>query len=64
MEGSKQKVKDQILYLLKTQGAQSATTLAEQLRVSPMAVRQHLQQLKAKQRVAYSEERRSLGRPV
>lgn len=64
MEDAKQKVKDQILYLLKTQGAQTATALAEQLRVSPMAIRQHLQQLKAGNWVAYSEERRPLGRPV
>ncbi|WNZ24019.1 transcriptional regulator [Leptolyngbya sp. NK1-12] len=64
MEDEKQKVKDQILYLLKTQGAQTATALAEQLRVTPMAVRQHLQQLKTANWVAYSEERRPLGRPV
>lgn len=60
----KQKVKDKILHLLKTQGSQTATVLAEQLRVSPMAIRQHLQQLQAKQWVCYSEERRPLGRPV
>lgn len=64
MEDEKQKVKDQILYLLKTQGAQTATALAEQLRVSPMAIRQHLQHLKAGQWVTYCEERRPLGRPV
>jgi predicted ArsR family transcriptional regulator len=64
MEDEKQKVKDQILYLLKTQGAQTATALAEQLRVSPMAVRQHLQQLKTANWVVYSEERRPMGRPV
>jgi predicted ArsR family transcriptional regulator len=64
MEDGKQKVKDQILYLLKIQGAQSAAALATQLQVSPMAIRQHLQQLKAKQQVTYLEERRPLGRPV
>jgi len=60
----KQKAKNQILHLLKTQGAQTATTLAEQLQVSPMAVRQHLQVLQAEQWVTYQEERRPLGRPV
>jgi predicted ArsR family transcriptional regulator len=64
MEDAKQKVKDQILYLLKMQGAQTATTLADQLQVSPMAIRQHLQSLKAEQWVTYQEERRPLGRPV
>ncbi len=60
----KQKAKNQILHLLKTQGSQTATTLAEQLQVSPMAVRQHLQVLQAEQWVTYQEERRPLGRPV
>jgi predicted ArsR family transcriptional regulator len=60
----RQKAKNQILHLLKTQGAQTATALAEQLPVSPMAVRQHLQVLQAEQWVTYQEERRPLGRPV
>jgi predicted ArsR family transcriptional regulator len=64
MEAAKPKIKPQILHLLKMQGAQSAIALAQQLRVSPMAVRQHLQHLKAKQLVTYQEERRPLGRPV
>ncbi|NJO43070.1 MAG: transcriptional regulator [Cyanobacteria bacterium CRU_2_1] len=64
MEESKQKVKEQILHLLKMRGAQTAAMLAEQLQVSPMAVRQHLQSLKAEEWVTYQEERRPLGRPV
>lgn len=60
----KQKVRDQILHLLKMRGAQTATALAEQLQVSPMAIRQHLQSLKAENWVTYQEEKRSLGRPV
>lgn len=64
MEDGKQKAKDQILHLLKMRGAQTATALADQLGVSPMAIRQHLQALKAEQWVTYQEERRSLGRPV
>jgi predicted ArsR family transcriptional regulator len=64
MEDTKQKSKDQILHLLKMGGAQTATALAKQLQVSPMAIRQHLQHLQAKQLVTYREERRPLGRPV
>lgn len=64
MDDGKQPIKDQILFLLKMQGAQTATDLAEQLQVSPMAIRQHLQSLKADEWVTYQEERRPLGRPV
>lgn len=58
------KVKDAILRLLKMQGAQTAAELAEQLDVSPMAVRQHLQSWQAEGWVTYREEKRSMGRPV
>lgn len=64
MEDLKPKVKDQILHLLKMQGSQTATALAAQLGVSPMAIRQHLQALKADALVVYHEEKRPLGRPV
>jgi predicted ArsR family transcriptional regulator len=64
MGDDRQGIKQQILHLLKMQGAQTATTLAAQLQVSPMAVRQHLQSLKAGEWVSYQEERRPLGRPV
>jgi predicted ArsR family transcriptional regulator len=64
IEDAKQKVKDQILHLLKMQGAQTATAIAEQVQVSPMAIRQHLQSLQAEHWVTYQEERRPLGRPV
>lgn len=64
MEDEKQKIKDQILTLLKTQGVQTAGALAAQLQVSPMAIRQHLQYLKSGGWVCYREERRPLGRPV
>ncbi|NJR38699.1 MAG: transcriptional regulator [Leptolyngbyaceae cyanobacterium CSU_1_4] len=64
MEDPKQKVKDQILHLLKMQGAQTATAIAQQVQVSPMAIRQHLQSLQAERWVTYQEERRPLGRPV
>ena len=59
-----QKSKNQILYLLKIRGAQTASVLAEQLQLSPMAIRQHLQALQAERLVNYTEEKRPLGRPV
>ncbi|QKD81378.1 transcriptional regulator [Thermoleptolyngbya sichuanensis A183] len=64
MEDTKPRAKDQILHLLKMRGAQTAAALAEQLAISPMAVRQHLQTLKAEQWVTYRQERRPTGRPV
>lgn len=64
MEEAKLKIKDQILHCLKMQGAQTANTLAAQLGVSPMAIRQHLQQLQAERWVTYCEEKRPMGRPV
>ncbi|HAZ47659.1 MAG TPA: transcriptional regulator [Cyanobacteria bacterium UBA11369] len=61
---AQQRSKNQILYLLKTQGAKSAIALALELHLSPMAVRQHLQALQAEGLVSYLEEKRPLGRPV
>lgn len=61
---AQQTSKNQILYLLKTQGAKSAIAIADQLHLSPMAVRQHLQVLQAEGLVSYREEKRPLGRPV
>lgn len=64
MEESKPKIRNQILQVLKMQGAQTATALATELQVSPMAIRQHLQILKADHWVTYEEEKRPMGRPV
>lgn len=64
MEDAKPKLKQRILHLLKMQGAQTATVLAAALDVSPMAIRQHLQSLRANGWLTYQEERRALGRPV
>lgn len=58
------RAKDQILHLLKIRGPQTANRLAEQINVSPMAIRQHLQALKTKGWVTYAEERQPMGRPV
>lgn len=60
----REKSKNQILHLLKMQGPQTASVLAEHLKLSPMAIRQHLQALQAMQCVTYQEQRRPQGRPV
>ncbi len=53
-----------ILGLLKADGPSDARTLAARLRVSPMAVRHHLQTLRAENVISYREELRPLGRPA
>lgn len=58
------KVKPQILHLIKTKGPQAATDLAEQLEITPMAIRQHLQALQSDHLVTYEEERQPVGRPI
>lgn len=58
------KAKDQILHLLKRSGPQPAAAIATAVGVSPMAVRQHLQDLQAEGYVVYAQERRPVGRPV
>jgi predicted ArsR family transcriptional regulator len=60
----KVKVKHHILHLLKMKGQQSAVDLAQQLEVSPMAIRQHLQNLQSEQLVTYIEQRQPVGRPL
>jgi len=58
------KAKDQILHLLKRSGPQPAAAIATAVGVSPMAIRQHLQDLQAEGFVVYAQERRPVGRPV
>ena len=60
----KVKVKNRILNLLKVRGAQTAIEIGENLEVSPIAIRQHLQVLLAEDWVYYIEEARPVGRPV
>lgn len=55
---------DRILYLLKTKGPQTAVPLATKLRVTAMAVRQHLYRLSQRGLVDYWDERRPVGRPA
>ena len=53
-----------ILRLLKQQGPRDSETLASQLAISAMAVRQHLYALRTQMLVTYQEEQRPIGRPA
>ena len=53
-----------ILRLLKQQGPSDSATLAVQLEISAMAVRQHLYALQTQRLVTYEEEQRPIGRPA
>jgi predicted ArsR family transcriptional regulator len=53
-----------VLYQLKTRGPQPAAQIARRLRVTPMAVRQHLYRLKVAGLVDFTDERRKVGRPA
>lgn len=53
-----------ILLLLKEQGPRDSETLAAQLGISAMAVRQHLYVLRTEGLVTYQQEQRAIGRPA
>ncbi len=53
-----------VLALLKREGPISADSLAEKLKLTPMAVRLHLGALSMEDFAAYTEEPRKRGRPV
>ncbi|MEM7797226.1 MAG: metalloregulator ArsR/SmtB family transcription factor [Cyanobacteria bacterium P01_C01_bin.118] len=53
-----------IIQLLKQSGATDAHTIAEQLGISAMAVRQHLYGLQDEELITYEEEPRPMGRPA
>jgi predicted ArsR family transcriptional regulator len=63
MEGDT-KTEDRILYLLKSKGPQTAAQLAKRLGVTAMAVRQHLYRFGRDGLVAFTDQRRPVGRPV
>ena len=56
--------RSQILTSIKVNGSMTADLLAQELGISPVAVRQHLAGLEAEGYVSTSVERRGLGRPV
>jgi len=53
-----------VLHLLKQGGARDAASLADDLSVTPTAVRQHLAELLRRGLVTFHDERSPLGRPV
>ncbi len=55
---------ERVLYLLKTKGPQPAGVLAQKLRITAMAVRQHLYRFREEGLVDCSDERRPVGRPA
>jgi predicted ArsR family transcriptional regulator len=55
---------DRILYQLKTKGPQTAGPMAAKLKITAMAVRQHLYRLKQQGMVDYVDERQPVGRPA
>jgi predicted ArsR family transcriptional regulator len=55
--------RERVLFLLKTKGPQTASRMAKKLRVTTMAVRQHLAVLQGEGFVDFTDERRTVGRP-
>ena len=58
------KTHDKILHLLKTQGALSAKTLANELGLTTMGIRQHVLALEESGDVIYKDEKAVRGRPT
>lgn len=56
--------RDRVLLLLKMKGPQTAARMARRLRVTTMAVRQHLAVLQEEEFVDFTDERRKVGRPA
>src|SRR5436190_7985844 len=62
--GTEGKTRRAIVRLLKQEGALDSASLARRLKLTPMAVRQHLYQLQCEKLVAAEERRVPLGRPA
>jgi len=60
---AKRRTRDRVLLHLKQTGPQTASELAKRVRVSSVAVRQHLYALSNEGLVAYEDERGGVGRP-
>ncbi len=56
--------RERVLFLLKTKGTQTAARIATELRVTTMAVRQHLSVLQGEELVDFTDQRRKVGRPA
>ncbi len=62
--GASMKTHDKILQLLKTQGALTAKTLANELGLTTMGIRQHVQALEESGDVTFKDEKAARGRPT
>ena len=60
---AKPRTRDKVLLHLKQKGPQTASQLARRIRVTPVAVRQHLYTLSEEGLVAFDDERCRVGRP-
>ncbi len=60
---AKRRTRDQVLLRLKQKGPQTASELAKRVRVTSVAVRQHLDTLSEEGLVAFEDERGGVGRP-
>ena len=60
---SRERARDRVLFQLKTKGPQTAARLAQRLKITAMAVRQHLAALAEEGLVEWEDERRPVGRP-
>jgi len=60
---AKQRTRDRVLLHLKQKGPQTAGQLASRIRVTAVAVRQHLYRLSEEGLVAFADERCRIGRP-
>jgi predicted ArsR family transcriptional regulator len=60
---AKRRTRDKVLLHLKQRGPQTASQLASRIRVTPVAVRQHLYTLSEEGLVAFDDDRSRVGRP-
>ena len=60
---SPDRTSDRLLHALKATGPQTAAALAARLKVTVVAIRQHLEKLAAADLVAYDDRREAVGRP-
>ncbi len=60
---AKRRTRDKVLLHLKQKGPQTASQLASRIRVTPVAVRQHLYTLSEEGLVAFDDDRSRVGRP-
>jgi predicted ArsR family transcriptional regulator len=59
-----ERTRDRILLQLKMRGATTAMALGERLELTPMAIRQHLANLKDEGLVTFREQKANVGRPA